>query len=210
MQVSPLRCGGNLGFTNVHLLQRKIRVRLHGSRLPKDYTIILRMDSTTDLARPLRKGPKRRRKTLQSTRTISRAPSPSDSESRPSSPVGPEIEQASHPDDDTDIQIQKNNAYPGSSNTIGSIHQRRWYLSLDRDNSGFEPKYYYDENSRSKKKTWVRRSLHKQGPCGFEPFYVYGPDIERSMVTNRRGCDVLQDEGVNDFLPRRGWRPVLT
>lgn len=168
------------------------------------------MDSTTNFARPIRQGPKRRRKPLQSARAASRAPSTSDSEPQSSPPAEPRLEQGNHSDDDMDIQIQRNNAYPGSSNTIGSIHQRRWYLSLDRENSGFEPKIDYDENSRSRKKRWIRRLHDKQGTCGFEPFYVRGPDVERSVVTGRLGSDVLHDESVEDFLPRKGWRAVLT
>lgn len=107
---------------------------------------------------------------------------------------------------DTDLQIQRNNAYPGSFNTIGSIHQRRWYLSLDRLNSGFEPPM------RTKAKKWTpRQSGNNDGPLalGFEPFYVGGPEIERSIVTGRLAADVLEDEGVDDFVPRRGWRAVV-
>lgn len=203
--------------------QRKIRLRLHGSRLPKDYTILLRMDKSTNFARPIRNGPKRRRRALQSTRRLSRAPSTSDSDSPQSRsphrrlskpPDGtpatdePRSDQGNLSDDTIDLAIQKNNAYPGSSNTIGSIHQRRWYLSLDRANSGFEPKCGSNGSSRAKK-IWVRRSSTDQGLLGFDPFYVRGPDVERSVVTGRMGHDVLTDEGVEGFLPRKGWRPVL-
>lgn len=44
---------------------------------------------------------------------------------------------------------------------------------------------------------------------GFEPFYVHGPDVERSVVTGRLGREVFEDEGVKDFVRRRGWRAVL-
>lgn len=44
---------------------------------------------------------------------------------------------------------------------------------------------------------------------GFEPFYVGGPEIDRSVVTGRLGADVLEDAGVEDFVPQRGWRAVL-
>lgn len=44
---------------------------------------------------------------------------------------------------------------------------------------------------------------------GFEPFYVRGPEVERSVVTGRLAREVLEDEGVEGFVRRRGWRPVL-
>ena len=46
--------------------------------------------------------------------------------------------------------------------------------------------------------------------CRLEyPFYVRGSDQERSIVTGRRGEDILRDEGVTDFVQRKGWKPVL-
>ncbi|KOS42226.1 hypothetical protein ACN38_g6876 [Penicillium nordicum] len=200
---------------------RKIRLRLHGTRLPKDYTIILRMDKTTDFARPIRHGPKRRR---QSRPRVPQAPLTSDSGS-PSPPsskqnlrVDPTPQRCqsesqnsptkAHVDDTytADMEIQINNAYPGSSNTIGSIHQRRWYLSLDRESSGFEPTVNAGElKEKGRKKRWTPKLVGQ----GFEPFYVHGPDSERSVITGRLGRDVLDDEAVEEFVPRRGWRPVL-
>ncbi|KAJ5696618.1 hypothetical protein N7536_007030 [Penicillium majusculum] len=201
---------------------RKIRLRLHGTRLPKDYTIILRMDKTTDFARPMRQGPKRRRR--QSRPRAPQAPFTSDSGS-PSPPprkqnlrVDPTPQRCqsesqnsptkTHADDTytADMEIQRNNAYPGSSNTIGSIHQRRWYLSLDRESSGFEPTVNPRElKEKGRRKTWTPKLVGQ----GFEPFYVHGPESECSVITARLGRDVLDDEGVEEFVPRRGWRPVL-
>jgi hypothetical protein len=180
----------------------------------------MRMDKTTDFARPIREGPKRRRR-HPSRRTEPQAPSTSDSGS-PSPPPeerGLKADQRapSEPHSDSakpvneaytaDIEIQRNNAYPGSSNTIGSVHQRRWYLSLDRESSGFEPTTAIGNKTlaRSRKKTWTRNAVGG----GFDPFYVHGPEAERSVVTARLGRDVLDDEGVEEFVPRRGWRPVL-
>ncbi|KAJ6084189.1 hypothetical protein N7486_010989 [Penicillium sp. IBT 16267x] len=201
---------------------RKIRLRLHGTRLPKDYTVMLRMDKSTDYARPIRNGPKRRRKPVNPRRTIQRAPSTSDSDIEPSSvsaqesaaePQETENAEANHSENDIDLQIQKNNAYPGSINTIGSIHQRRWYLSLDRANSGFEAINPSNETgaplSTSKKRFWTRSHINENTMRGFDPFYVRGPEVERSIVTGRLGKDVLDDEKVEGFAPRQGWRPVL-
>lgn len=204
--------------------QRKIRLRLHGTRLPKNYTITLRMDKSTDYAKPIRKGPKRRRKGPASRKA--RAPSTSDSaNSEPDSspckfPDGVNQDEGendseipTHSDDDIDLQIQLKNAYPGSTNTIGSIHTRRWWVSLDRESSGFERRITYNKSligSSSRKSTWVRSLDKNKVLRGFEPFYVQGPDAERSVVTGRLGNDVLSDEKVDGFVPRKGWRAVLT
>lgn len=217
-------------FPDSPVIQGKIRLRLHGARLPQGYTITLRMDKSTNFARPIRKGPKRRRRAPQSKRGASVAPSTSDSESGSLGPSGsnqqehpaptlssqqngssvpemPEVDQADHSDDDVDLEIRRNNAYTGSYNTIGSIHQRRWWLSLDRENSGFQPKRGLDTFNRSKK-TWVRKQDGDR-LLGFDPFYVRGPEYERSVVTGRLGSDVLDDENVQGFVPRQRWRAVL-
>ena len=55
----------------------------------------------------------------------------------------------------------------------------------------------------------IRSARSTNGGQGFEPFYVHGPDSERSVITARLGRDVLDDEAVEEFVPRRGWRPVL-
>ncbi|KAJ5622293.1 hypothetical protein N7528_005525 [Penicillium herquei] len=213
-------------ITNSEKLQhafsnRKIRLRLHGTRLPKNYTVILRMDKSTDYARPIRKGPKRRRKAFRANERAARAPSTSESETESSQNLvtdetteeRSEHEISNHSDNETDMQIQVNNAYPGSTNTIGSIHQRRWYLNMDRQNSGFERRNTYQEDrssgSRTRKRIWARRVGRRNELFGFEPFYVRGPNVERSVVTGRRGQDVLNDEGVEGFIPRQGWRPTL-
>lgn len=201
-------------------MQRKIRLRLHGTRLPKDYTIALRMDKTSQPAGPPRMPRNRRRRTKPSLGRGQSQPSNIRSTSSDSSSVSPPSDenpteneqtdpQADSDADQIDYQIRLNNAYPGSTNSIGSIHQRRWFITLDRLNSGFidEP------GSGPGKKRWVRKrdpdpgSL--EGLLGFEPFYVRGPDVERSVVTGRLGGDVLDDEEVEGFVPRRGWRGIL-
>lgn len=117
--------------------------------------------------------------------------------------------------DEADHQIRLSNAYPGATNDIGSVHQRRWFITLDRPNSGFRPEPTGSSGgsgsgSGKKKKQWVRRpSADGQRLLGFEPFYVRGPEYERSVVTGRLGREVLHDEGVEGFVPRKGWRPVV-
>lgn len=203
--------------SNIDHLKRKIRLRLHGTRLPPNYTIILRQDKTTHQA-PLRLPQKRRRRTRPRLKSQSTLTSSDSSPSPPSSPSSKQTYQLSttqfNPEpaepntktdsdyEKSDYQIRLDNAYPGSTNTIGSIHQRRWFITLDRVNSGFE----YEPG----KKRWVRKKDLDMGELvGFEPFYVRGPEIERSVVTGRLRREVLEDEGVQGFIPRQGWRAVL-
>lgn len=102
-----------------------------------------------------------------------------------------------------DSKTRLTNAYPGAINSVGSIHQRRWFITLDRTQSGFV--------RDGKSATWKRQipASPDQETPGFESFYVRGPEVERSVVTGRTGNEVLEDENVGGFLSRRGWRPVL-
>jgi len=93
--------------------------------------------------------------------------------------------------EDDDATIRANNAYPGASNTIGSVHQRNWFLTLDRKNSGFHKGHHG---------RWVGE---------WEPFFVRGRDVESSVVTGRLADDVMRDEGVEKFVGRKMWRPIL-
>jgi hypothetical protein len=168
------------------------------------------MDKSSDYTRPLRQGAKRRRK-----RNKSQAPADLDfssgSDTKPHLDPLPDTDPrplSTHNDDVADLEIQINNAYPGSKNSIGSVHQRRWWLSLDRSASGLQCVNGNDDNvsqsSRGSTKTWIRTPTAGHG----FPFYVHGPEIERSVITGRLGADVLVDEGVA-FVARRGWRAVM-
>jgi hypothetical protein len=116
-----------------------------------------------------------------------------------------------------DEQVRSTNAYPGAQNTIGSVYQRRWYLSLDRQACGFIKK---EINGRPVWECDRKQVDHgcdgatdpndgdASGRLAF-PFYVRGVNHERSLVTGRQGVEILQDERVEDFAPRKGWTPVL-
>lgn len=138
-----------------------------------------------------------------------------------------------------DEQVRLTNAYPGASNTIGSVHQRRWYLSLDRVGSGFvkrkrrtkgrvfwgrgddhgetinENNDIHDNGDEEEKDVDEERRKPASGDQNAEqcrlsfPFYVHGADSERSVVTGRTGAEILRDESVTDFKQRRGWKPVV-
>lgn len=105
-----------------------------------------------------------------------------------------------------DEEVRLTNAYPGATNNIGSIHQRRWYLSMDRYASGFSP-LRLGAFSKGGRATWTRR---REGErlLGFEPFFVTGRDFERSVVTGRTADELMADERVKYFVGRKGWRPV--
>ncbi|KAL2210380.1 hypothetical protein CC79DRAFT_1365772 [Sarocladium strictum] len=221
---------------------RKIRIRLHGSKLPDPYVLNLRLTKPEDAQGRLRSSrvPKFRRK----GRRKEKKPEPETSGS--SSNGGSEPDEDKSAEDTNargngtktdskgvqdphvtsaterelleleDNQVRLTNAYPGATNTIGSIHQRRWYLSVDRAGSGFE------KNKRSSR--WELSQETGKGGHNIEtqstasssgtdrlswPFHVRGADVERSVVTSRTGNEVLRDEGVTGFVQRKGWKPVL-
>ncbi|KXT16631.1 hypothetical protein AC579_6668 [Pseudocercospora musae] len=182
---------------------RHMRIRLHGTRLPKNYTIALRLPSANNkAAQPKRPKRKRRRadpfQTVQ-TATANSSEGESDAEairsaSRDDIIDAAGIEAANASEDDEDGVIRSNNAYTGANNTIGSIHQRHWFLTLDRSNSGFTKARSGPDAGR-----WI----------GSDAFFVRGRDHERSIVTGRLADDVMADEGVEKFMRRKMWRPIL-
>ncbi|KFA53666.1 hypothetical protein S40293_03865 [Stachybotrys chartarum IBT 40293] len=244
------RLARNATETRIHCLwsllhaafqNRKIRLQLHGAKLPDPYIINLRLTKSDDAAgrtnntRPLRS--RRRRRRLGKTS----APQPETSsdegddeddahlvpseaqtntDAEPLSAMEREIREL----DDEQVRIR--NAYPGADNTIGSVYQRRWFLSLDRRACGFA------ERRADRRVVWqrnvetttagpiapsARRSTGPKDPGTRDakhdrlsyPFHVRGVNHERSVVTGRTGADILHDEGVTNFIPRKGWHPVL-
>jgi hypothetical protein len=167
---------------------RYIRLRLHGTRLPKGYTITVRLPSSNDVvkhSKPMR----RKRKQSKQVRDAD-----TDTEDQNTDEIAND-EVALASDDEEVATIRANNAYTGAENTIGSIHQRHWLVSLDRANSGFTK--LGDK--------WQR----KNSDCGFDAFYVRGADFETSVVTGRTSAEVMSDEGVEGFVARKRWRPIL-
>ncbi|KAF7513825.1 hypothetical protein GJ744_007876 [Endocarpon pusillum] len=261
--------------------QGRIRIRLHGTRLPHNYTVSLRLskdDYRSEQPGPpwwqrkkLSPGPARRETQQTSSSesesdpsTSSSAPftvlnkdqltsfrrtaspslknhhttaghiSPSDhsstSRKRPTKPTFLHTNHPSEPnsvnkvsnitgahsenenenkdEDEDELETTRlTNTYPGgATNTISSIHQRRWFLTLDRHNSGF----VHQLNKATGHKRWVRRwSVDDDTRDGFERFHVLGREVERSVVTGRLARDILRDEGVEGFVPRGGWRGVV-
>lgn len=122
-----------------------------------------------------------------------------------------------------DEHVRKTNTYIGANNTIGSVHQRRWYLSLDRPASGFvqqkrigrsvwapRPDTAHACTSRPYLQNALANGNDNRNDSRLQfPFYVRGVEHETSVVTGRQGGDILRDEGVTCFTPRKGWQPVL-
>ncbi|KAI9682034.1 MAG: hypothetical protein M1817_000088 [Caeruleum heppii] len=205
--------------------QRKIRLRLHGTRLPPSYTISLRLPSYSNIDakdpnRPIRK---RRRKeappkpSVTTVRALSPLPSSQENPSTVQSPSPPPASttvnqetpiSAPKDTDSSDAEAlftRLTNAYPGATNSINSESQRKWFLSLDRAGSGFRPQ----KCLRPGKTTWVRGRRRDGSQAGFEPFVVRGREVERSVVTRRRAAEVMEDEGVVGYQGRGGWRAVV-
>ncbi|KAM0455262.1 hypothetical protein ACHAO4_004140 [Trichoderma viride] len=220
---------------------RKIRLRLHGTKLPDSYVINIRLTKTEDAAGRSRssKTPRTRRR----GRTAKACPAEPESTSSDSDEYDNDIEEPANDEpqartgtNDTssltearrkqqeeDAQVRLNNAYVGASNTIGSVYQRRWYLSLDRRACGFTEKKRHGRSvwekllpPESSTDTIVKdpsgdsEAEPEESSCRLSfPFYVRGPQFERSVVTGRLGEEVLRDEGVTTFVSRKGWTPVM-
>lgn len=128
-------------------------------------------------------------------------------------------------EEEEDEITRKTNAYPGAKNTIGSVYQRRWFLSMDRVASGFQ-----STTDRQGEKRWVKSEEHEDGGkkdrkrarreggkdeigngrvAEEEGFIVRGRDIERSILTGRNADEVMRDEDVEGFVGRKGWRAVV-
>ncbi|POR38049.1 Uncharacterized protein TPAR_01763 [Tolypocladium paradoxum] len=236
-------CSNNTASTQQALLQaafhnRKIRLRLHGARLPDPYVLNLRLTKSEDAsgrAKSLRTPRTRRRRRAAEAAPPETSESegegeatgveddghdthvvPAGEQADPAAPVSALERELRELEDE---QVRRTNAYPGASNSIGSVHQRRWYLSLDRPACGFV------EQSCGGRTVWELPEPEGSNvgePCSGEPaqgneeavrlkfpFYVRGPEYERSVVTGRRGDDILRDEEVTGFVRRLGWAPVL-
>lgn len=217
---------------------RKIRLRLSGSRLPRGYAVNLRLTKDEDAAgrakaaRPAGTRKRRGRKAppkKKAQETSSDGEDDSGPDTRPGRADRDEEDYndgsaaASKKDAEgisemerelrelEDAEVRRTNAYPGAVNSIGSVHQRKWFLSLDREECGFA-------RTRKDGRVWWERQEAADGDReGSDPgqgrlqwpFYVRGPDHERSIVTGRLGVEVLRDEGVVGYVGRKGWRPIL-
>ncbi|TDZ68173.1 hypothetical protein CTRI78_v002320 [Colletotrichum trifolii] len=201
--------------------ERKIRVRLHGRKLPRNYVVYLRLTKGED-AEGRRKGRRamergvRRRGRAKKVEATEETSNEEDSDGE----VDDAVVDTGENDDEKELtevekevrevedeHVRRTNAYKGALNSVGSVYQRRWYLSLDREASGFTRRVV------NGKRTWA---LQKEGDESEVdgarlkfPFYVRGPEVERSVVTGRLGREVLKDEGVDGYVGRKGWKPVL-
>lgn len=106
------------------------------------------------------------------------------------------LDAANASEDEEDVSMRANNAYSGASNTIGSVHQRHWFVTLDRQNCGLRKARTGSEAGSGR---WIGE---------WEAFYVRGREHERSIVTGRNADEVMADEGVKMFIGRRMWRPI--
>lgn len=181
---------------------RHIRLRLHGQRLPSGYTISLRLPNANERTRqPKKPSRKRRRIDLAKVKAVGVDATDSDTEDDVEgdgdASIGTRDDTAAGDasDEDEDATIRANNAYTGANNTIGSVHQRNWFLTLNRRNSGLRKARSGPDEGR-----WIG---------AWEPFFVRGRDHEQSVVTGRTADEVMEDEGVEKFVGRKMWRPIL-
>jgi hypothetical protein len=178
---------------------RYIRLRLHGTRLPDNYTITLRLPSNSDFGKPSNRTHIRRKRSRMQQKVIKRRRTTYSTDSEPETleqeTLGDDAEEEDL-DTDTEVTLETrlNNAYPGAHNTVGSIHQRHWFIMLDPRSCGFV------RTGTGATGRWVR-----DGEKGFEVFHVRGRGVERSVVTGRLAAEVESDEGVEGYVGRKGW-----
>jgi len=112
--------------------------------------------------------------------------------------------------EEEDERTRRTNAYPGAENSVGSIYQRRWFLSMDRVRSGYSA-VTDPEGSRTWRRVCADDNNGREGGGPIEDggFVVLGRDVERSIVTGRTAEEVMRDEGVEGFVGRKGWRAVV-
>ena len=188
-----------------------MHLRLHSTRLPKGYTIAMRLPKQ-NMRHKQPQAPKRKRRRKMSAPV--KEPLTSESDTDGISPPttaneSSELQQAAIASDEEGSNtleqetIRKNNAYPGANNSIGSIHQRQWFLSLDREACGFVKERRGPDSGRWVRKLWADGTLG-----GFENFHVMGRDSERSVVTGRLAADAMSDAGIKSYAGRKMWRPI--
>lgn len=197
-----LRGGADELLTEPERLERafragKIRLRLHGTKLPPDYTITLRLSRDRGpAAKVARKNPAR-----SESRKSSQMSAPVPGVGALSADAQDFNDDDLNEDPDSVDEIRTNNAYPGSANTVDSEQQRWWFLAMDKANCGF-----VKGKSPDGKVTWAASNAQVEADY---PFSVRGRDFESSVVTGRKAADVLQDEGVEGFVPRGGWKAAV-
>lgn len=184
----------------------KIKLRLHGARLPKNYT--LNMWAAHDSKQPERpRKPVRKRQrpgpaVAKPDGRLEETASESDGGDAAAASLADAAETAERAlQRAEDEEVRRTNAYPGATNSVGSVHQRRWFVALDAESSGFC-------KARNCPVLWERKR-REGGLGGFEPFFVRGAGEERSVVTGRTAADVMRDEGVVGYVGRKGWRAIL-
>ncbi|KAK5092490.1 hypothetical protein LTR70_005452 [Exophiala xenobiotica] len=223
--------------------RRKIKLRLHGTKLPSGYTLALRLTRDNYRGEQPKKPSRRRRRQGPGIRKVQGSDGDSQESStddrRPpkrglsslsclSSPPAFPHTKSDATDEDTqadaaaaavasdgeDEAIRANNAYTGATNDIGSIHQRKWFLSVDRRKSGFIRRTAQSA-SGFVETIWTRRSAEGEladgvvgSATGFDRFVVGGRETEHSVVTGRLASEILADEGVVGFVPRGHWRAI--
>lgn len=173
-----------------------IRLRLHGTRLPEGYTITLRLSRDKG---PAARKPVPERRTSK-PRTTAKIQPASLAEDEMTDLAGFDEDSLDTAESTADIRAQ--NAYIGALNTIDSVHQRWWFLAMDKVNCGF-----IKGKTKDGKVSWTAGDEDVKNKY---PFFVKGRDIETSIVTGRKAGDILRDEGVVGFVPRGGWKAPLT
>lgn len=180
--------------------RRKIRIRLHGARLPEGYTLDMFVaPGSRHLHEPRAAVGRKKRRVVKVMETSSEGES--DAATPVADAVGAEWVLEWERKEVEKREVRRVNAYPGAENTVGSLYQRKWFLCLDIEGSGF--------CKAEKDGIWKRKERRGGALEGFEPFYVKGVEEERSVVTGMKAEHVMREAGVVGFMRRKGWRAIL-
>ncbi|OBT78296.1 hypothetical protein VF21_02992 [Pseudogymnoascus sp. 05NY08] len=181
--------------------RRKIRIRLHGARLPEGYTLDMFVAPGSQHLREPRAAVRKKKRRVVKVMETSSEGEESDAAISVADAVAAEWALEWKRKEVEKREVRRVNAYPGAENTIGSLYQRKWFLCLDREGSGF--------CKADRDGVWERRKGEGGALEGFEPFYVRGVEEERSVVTGMKAEHVMRDAGVVGFVRRKGWRAIL-
>jgi len=179
----------------------KIRLRLNGSKLPPGYTLTLRLSRDKGPAARPAPTPRHSSRALGHSKISSASKAAAAAGNEGSDAHSTEASHIPPAEAATISAIRSLNAYTGSSNTIASVHQRWWFLAMDKANCGF-----VRGRSAAGTVTWTAGDAETKRKY---PFLVMGRDVEMSVVTGRKAAEVLEDEGVEGFVPRAGWRVAV-
>ncbi|KAL8876217.1 MAG: hypothetical protein Q9192_008902 [Flavoplaca navasiana] len=188
---------------------RKIRIRLHGTRLPPNYTLSMRLLTSNNRHEQPKKPVRKRRRRDDDPK------SPHHDE-RATTPKTSSDEEDPVQDDRSANSIVAENTNMTNPKIIVESKNKKTNMSASQTPTP-EPRIpsirYINADGTF---PWIvmhpvscRWPTAMERVDGREGEMKMGRDHERSVVTGRTADEVMEDEGVEGFTGRKGWRAVL-